>query len=214
MVGRLPPGRAAGELAARDPVLRALVRRYGTPRLGARVPADQRFAVLARAICHQQLAGAAARAIHGRFAAALGGRVAAEEVLAAPAEALSGAGLSRAKVAAVRDLAEKVVRGQVVLEALGRRSDEDVIAELVTVRGIGRWTAEMFLLSSLRRPDVWPVDDLGVRAGFAAAWGLEVLPSPGQLGALGEPFGPWRSTVAWYCWRVADQGPPAAAPDT
>ncbi len=189
-------------------MLARLVERHGVPRFGARVPVDQRFAVLVRAILSQQLAAGAARAIHGRFVTALGGRVTPARVLAAPPEMAAGAGLSRAKAAAVRDLAEKVSTGQVALSGLGRRSDDEVVAHLVTVRGIGRWTAEMFLLSSLRRPDVWPVDDLGVRAGYARAWGLDALPTPGELAPLGDRFRPLRSTVAWYCWRAADE--PAA----
>jgi len=195
----------ASDLARRDPVLARLVERYGPPRLGARVPVERRFAVLARAILYQQLAGGAARAIHGRFVAALDGEVTPERVLAAGPDVLATAGLSGAKAAAVRDLAEKVVTGEVALAGLGRQSDDDVVAHLVRVRGIGRWTAEMFLLSSLRRPDVWPVDDFGVRAGYARAWHLDAHPSPAELAPLGERFRPLRSTVAWYCWRVADE---------
>lgn len=197
--------RVAAELATRDRVLAGLVERYGAPRRGAPVTVDQRFAVLVRAILYQQLAGSAARAIHGRFVAVLGGQVTPERVLATEPEALAAAGLSGAKSAAVRDLAEKVAMGQIALHRLGRQSDDEVVAHLVTVRGIGRWTAEMFLLSSLRRPDVWPVDDLGVRAGYARAWDLDALPSPKELETLGDRFRPFRSTVAWYCWRAADE---------
>lgn len=207
---RASAARVARDLARRDRVLAGLVERYGPPRLGARVPVEQRFAVLARAILYQQLAGGAARAIHGRFVAALGGEVSPERVLAAGPEALAAAGLSRAKAAAVRDLAEKVITGEVALAGLGRQPDDEVVAHLVRVRGIGRWTAEMFLLSSLRRPDVWPVDDFGVRAGYARAWSLGALPSPAELAPLGERFRPFRSTVAWYCWRAADEPKPDA----
>jgi 3-methyladenine DNA glycosylase/8-oxoguanine DNA glycosylase len=159
---------------------------------------------LARAICYQQLAGRAAATIHGRFVTAVGGEVTPAHVLAAPPDALRGAGLSAAKAAAIKDLAEKVAGGEVALDRIGRLSDEDVIAHLIQVRGIGRWTAEMFLLGTLGRLDVWPVGDYGVRAGFAAAWGLAEIPSPDALTGHGEPFRPYRSIVAWYCWRVAD----------
>ena len=140
-----------------------------------------RFAVLARAICYQQLAGRAASTIHGRFVVAVGGEVTPAHVLATPADALRGAGLSAAKAAAITDLAQKVADGRVSLERIGRLSDEDIVDHLVQVRGIGRWTAEMFLLGTLGRLDVWPVGDYGVRAGFASAWGLPEIPAPAVL---------------------------------
>jgi 3-methyladenine DNA glycosylase/8-oxoguanine DNA glycosylase len=209
----MPPGpaaRAAAALAANDPVLSTLVGRYGPPRFGGRRRADTRFAVLASAICYQQLAGKAAATIHGRFLAAVGGEMTPEAVLATPVDLLRGAGLSRAKAAAVKDLAEKVAGGQVSLERIGRLSDEDVVDHLVQVRGIGRWTAEMFLLGTLGRLDVWPVGDYGVRAGFATAWGLPEIPAPPVLLELGDAYRPYRSVVAWYCWQVVDN--PLAAP--
>ncbi|HEY7947480.1 MAG TPA: hypothetical protein VID75_07385 [Acidimicrobiales bacterium] len=199
-----PAARAAVALAAGDPVVARLVAQYGLPRFGGRTPAGARFAVLARAICYQQLAGKAAAAIHGRFVAAVGGELTPARVLATPVEALRGAGLSAAKAAAVRDLAEKVASGQVALERIGRLADEDVVAHLVQVRGIGRWTAEMFLLGTLGRLDVWPVGDYGVRAGFTVAWGLPEIPTPAALTERGEVFRPYRSVVAWYCWQVVD----------
>jgi DNA-3-methyladenine glycosylase II len=204
-----PHSRAAEALAANDEVLSSLVDRFGPPRLGGRKRAADRFAVLARSICYQQLAGRAASTIHGRFVAAVGGVVTPATVLAASPDALRGAGLSRAKAAAVTDLAQKVVAGQVSLDRIGRLSDEDVIDHLVQVRGIGRWTAEMFLLGTLGRLDVWPTGDYGVRAGFASAWGLPEIPSPTELLEWGEAFRPYRSVVAWYCWRVADNPTPA-----
>jgi DNA-3-methyladenine glycosylase II len=199
-----PIARAAAALAANDPVLSTLVEHYGPPRFGGRTRASDRFAVLARAICYQQLAGKAASTIHGRFVAAVGGEVTPARVLATPAEALRGAGLSAAKAAAITDLAQKVADGQVSLERIGRLGDEEVVDHLVQVRGIGRWTAEMFLLGTLGRLDVWPVGDYGVRAGFASAWGLPEIPTPAALLDLGEVFRPYRSVVAWYCWRVVD----------
>jgi DNA-3-methyladenine glycosylase II len=202
-----PPSAAAvcAELARRDPVLAGLVERHGVYRLHAAPRADQRFAALAQSITYQQLAGRAAAAIHGRLVAALGGEVTPTSVLALSEDDLRACGLSRAKAASIRDLALKVDSGQVALDRIGRLSDDDVVEHLVQVRGIGRWTAEMFLMFSLRRLDVWPVGDLGVRAGYAAAWGLAEAPTPGRLEELGEPFRPYRSPVAWYCWRAVEQ---------
>ncbi len=107
-------------------------------------------------------------------------------------------------MAALRDLAGKVESGEVALDRMGRLPDDEVVEHLTRVRGIGTWTAQMFLLSSLGRLDVWPVGDYGVRAGFARAWDLPDLPRPADLDPLGEPFRPYRSLVAWYCWRVVD----------
>jgi DNA-3-methyladenine glycosylase II len=162
------------------------------------------FEALARSIVFQQLAGKAAATIHGRFRALVDGPLTPEAVLALPDDALRGAGLSAAKAASIRDLAAKVAGGEVPLDRLGRLDDEAIIEELVRVRGIGRWTAEMFLIFQLRRLDVWPVDDLGVRNGFALLYRLPERPSPKELMELGDRFRPYRSVAAWYCWRVVD----------
>src|SRR5215469_12906366 len=161
---------AAAILAERDPVLRRLVAEAGPPRV--RPPAESHFAALVRAIVYQQLAGAAAAAIHGRLIAALGGEVTAQRVLSLPPETLRSVGLSAAKAASLQDLATKVLDGTVMLDPKGLRaqSDAEVVARLSTVRGIGKWTAEMFLMFQLRRLDVWPTGDLGVRKGFGLAW--------------------------------------------
>jgi DNA-3-methyladenine glycosylase II len=192
---------AARELSTRDPVIAALVAATGTPRF--RLPQETHFAALVRSVVYQQLAGAAAAAIHGRLVAALGGDVTPEEVLALPVEGLRAAGLSGNKAASLRDLAAKALDGTVVLDpkGLSRKSDEEVVARLSTVRGIGRWTAEMFLMFQLRRLDVWPTGDLGVRRGYGLAWRVP-MPTAKQLEPLGEPFRPYRSVAAWYCWRA------------
>lgn len=169
------------------------------------MPAAQRFDHLARDIVYQQLAGRAAASIHGRMADALGGEVTAERVLATPVEVLRGCGLSGSKTASLLDLADKVASGEVALDRIGRLSDEEVVAHLTVVRGIGPWTAQMFLMSTLSRLDVWPIGDYGVRVGFARAWSLDGIPDPKTLDALGEPFRPYRSLVAWYCWQTADE---------
>jgi DNA-3-methyladenine glycosylase II len=184
-------------------VIAGLLAQFGLPRL--RPPAESGFATLVRAIVYQQLAGRAAAAIHGRLIAAMGGEVQPELLLALTVDALRAAGLSGAKIASLQDLAAKVTDGTVALSprALSRQSDTEITARLSSVRGIGRWTAEMFLMFQLRRLDVWPTGDLGVRRGYGLAWKIPV-PTPRQLDLLGEPYHPYRSVVAWYCWRVAE----------
>lgn len=195
---------ASAFLARRDPVMASLIAAHGPPPRLRAIPAPQRFARLARSIVYQQLAGSAAAAIHGRLVESLGGRVTPEAILAADAGTLAACGLSGSKAASLRDLADKVASGQVVLDRIGRLPDAAIVEHLCRVRGIGPWTADMFLLWALGRQDVWPIGDYGVRAGFARAWGLEKIPSPKELVAKGEPFRPHRSVVAWYCWRVMD----------
>jgi DNA-3-methyladenine glycosylase II len=194
---------AAGTEAAlgRDPAVRAAADALGPLRWRPRSP--DAFGSLVRAIVFQQLAGSAAAAIHGRLVHAIGGEVTPAAILAAPDGALLGAGLSRAKTASLLDLSSKVLDGSVPLHRLGRLPDDEIVAHLSAVRGIGRWTAEMFLIFDLRRMDVWPVDDLGVRRGWARIHRLEELPSPKALQAEGERFRPYRTPVALLCWRAA-----------
>jgi DNA-3-methyladenine glycosylase II len=200
---------AAAELAARDRVLKRMLRDHGVPELHRPRPRRSHFAQLARMICYQQLAGRAAAAIHGRFEALFDGEPTPEAVLALPFEKLRGAGLSNAKATSIRDLAEKVHSGLVELDRVARLPDEKVVSELVLVRGIGVWTAHMFLMFQMGRLDVWPTLDFGVRSGFARMFGLDPMPTPKQLESLGDPFRPYRSLVAWYSWRAAD----AVTPD-
>jgi len=195
--------RAAAALARRDPVMARLIDRsapFNLPRRSTR-----HFAALAESILYQQLAGAAAAAIHRRFLDLFDDGLSPESLLALPARKLRGAGLSGAKVAAVRDLAAKVAAGVVPLHRIGRLSDAEIVESLSLVRGIGRWTAEMFLIFQLRRLDVWPVGDYGVRTGYALAYGLPALPTPKELEAMGERFRPYRTVAAWYCWRAVTQ---------
>jgi DNA-3-methyladenine glycosylase II len=197
-------------LAARDPVLAGLVAEAGPMRIRRRTMSP--FEALVQAIVYQQLAGPAARAIHGRLIAALDGGVGPEALLALSDETLRTVGLSGAKVRSLRDLAGKVLDGTVVLSprALARQSDEEVIARLSSVRGIGPWSAQMFLIFQLRRLDVWPVADLGVRNGYGLAWKIPT-PTARELEPLGEPYRPYRTVVAWYCWRAAELYAGAAA---
>ncbi|HEX8099209.1 MAG TPA: DNA-3-methyladenine glycosylase 2 family protein [Actinomycetota bacterium] len=199
---RVSFAQATTELAKRDPVMRRFIKRVGPFRLAK--SRDDHFTALVESILYQQLAGAAAAAIHRRFIALFDGHLTPEALLAAPDEAIRGAGVSGNKATSMRDLATKVLDGTVPLENIQRLRDEAVIERLITVRGIGRWTAEMFLIFQLRRMDVWPVDDYGVRKGFALIYGLRELPKPKELHTLGERFKPYRTPAAWYCWRAVD----------
>ena len=191
---------AIDEVASRDPVLADLVARVGPIRHRPRDP-DGPFAALVRAIVFQQLAGRAAQAIYGRVRATVGD-LTPEAFTAVSAADLRAAGLSANKLASLRDLSAKVLDGTLVLTRTSRRSDDELIARLTAVRGIGRWTAEMYLMFQLRRLDVWPVDDLGVRQGYGLAWKIDPPPSPKQLEPLGDRFRPYRSIVARYCWAA------------
>ena len=194
-------------MAEDDPTVAALLERFGP----CRIPKSNRppFEALARSITFQQLATKAAASIYGRFRVLVDGELTPEAVLALPEEQMRAAGLSAAKTASIRDLAAHVLAGEVELGRLSRLRDDVIVEQLSAVRGIGRWTAEMFLIFQLRRPDVWPTGDLGVRAGFGLAWGLPERPTPKELEALGEPYRPYRTVIAWYCWRMLD-GPAGA----
>jgi DNA-3-methyladenine glycosylase II len=201
---------AASQLAARVPAMATLVAAAGPMHL--RRSQETHFAALARAITYQQLAGAAAAAIHGRLLRALDGAVGPEALLALSDEQLRAVGLSGNKAASLRDLAAKVLDGTVVLDPrrLSRQSDEEVVLRLTAVRGIGEWTAQMFLIFQLRRLDVWPTGDLGVRRGYGLAWGIP-MPTARELGPLGDALWPYRSVAAWYCWRANELYAGAAA---
>jgi DNA-3-methyladenine glycosylase II len=172
--------------------------------LKLRDPLDSSFAALVRSITYQQLAGAAAAAIHGRFLKLFADALSPAAVLALPELAMRSAGLSASKVAAITDLARKVEDGTVPLHDVESRSDDELVERLVQVRGVGRWTAEMFLIFQLRRLDVWPVDDFAVRKGWAIIHKLKDHPKPRALQSEGEVFRPYRTVAAWYCWRATD----------
>jgi DNA-3-methyladenine glycosylase II len=192
---------AIDDVASRDPVLAALVERVGPIRHRPRDP-DGPFAALVRAIVFQQLAGRAAQAIYGRVRGAVGDPLTPEALNAVPDAALREAGLSGNKLASLRDLSAKVLDGTVILTATSKRSDEELINRLSAVRGIGPWTAKIYLMFQLRRLDVWPVEDFGVRQGYALAWKLDPQPTAKELEPLGERFRPYRSVVARYCWAA------------
>jgi len=165
------------------------------------------FDALAESIAYQQLSGKAAATIWSRVRALYPRRKYLDPrlVLETLDESFRGAGLSRNKIAALKDLAAKTLDGTVPsVRALARMTDEEIIARLITVRGIGRWTVEMLLLFDLARPDIWPVHDYGVRKGFAKTFGRRKLPTPKQLMKFGEKWRPYRSVAAWYFWRALD----------
>ncbi len=204
---------AMAALSDGDPAMGSAIEVVGACALTRRRHPGGTFGALVRSILYQQLAGRAAAAIHGRFLALYDGRPTPDAVLATPIEDLRAVGLSGAKVASVKDLAAHVQNGGIRLDRLSRMGDEEIISRLSDVRGIGRWTAEMFLIFQLNRPDVWPVGDLGVRAGYARIHGLPVPPTPAELSGSGERYRPYRTTAAWYCWRIADLRRPASRTD-
>ena len=195
---------AADELGRRDPVMARLVDRFGYPTWGPKPKVADRFATLARAICYQQLSGKAAGTIWGRTIDAIGGTVEPEAFLVTPYETLRSAGLSNNKTLALLDLASHVADGRLNLDSAGRRNENAVIDELIQVRGIGLWTAEMFLMSALHRMDVWSTRDLGIRKGYAVAYGLATAPTAEELEPLGDAFRPYRSIASHYFWKIAD----------
>ncbi len=169
-----------------------------------RPPNEDHFAALVRSIMYQQLAGAAALAIHTRFLGLFKDGLSPAAVLALPEGTMRSVGVSGAKQAAITDLAHKVTDGTVPLHDADSIGDDGMVERLVQVRGIGRWTAEMFLMFQLRRPDIWPIDDYGVRKGWAVAHRLKEPLTPRALQAEGERFRPYRTVAAWYCWRAVD----------
>jgi DNA-3-methyladenine glycosylase II len=193
-------------LAATDSRMAALIarsKRYDVKAGGLVRPFD----ALAESIAYQQLSGKAAATIWGRVRALYPRKkyLDPKAILKTPDRKLRGAGLSRSKVAALKDLAAKTIDGTVpTAAALAKMSDDEIIERLIQVRGIGRWTVEMLLLFDLGRPDVWPVDDYGVRKGFAKTFGKRKLPTPKQLLKQGKKFAPYRSIAAWYFWRALD----------
>lgn len=193
-------------LAKADRVMRRLIRVHGPCALQ---PSLRRtpFESLARAIAHQQLNGTAANTILRRFIKLFPGRRFPRpgDLAGVDDNAVRSAGFSRAKIAALRDLAAKSLDGTVPRSAaMAKLDDAEIIARLTQVRGIGQWTAEMLLIFQLGRQDVLPVDDYGVRNGFRHAYGLPELPKPNELQTFGERWRPHRTTAAWYLWRAAD----------
>jgi len=203
---------ADAHLRRADPVLARLIDDFGGPlpaERDARGRPAELYGALVRSIAGQQLSVKAAAAIYERLTARFDGRTPTpEEILADDPEALrAAAGFSRAKVAYLRSLAEHVVDGRLELDRLSGLPDEEVVRELTAVKGIGEWTAHMFLMFTLHRPDVLPVGDLGVRNGVQRAYGLDRPPAPAELTALAEPWRPHRTRASLYVWRSLDNEP-------
>jgi 3-methyladenine DNA glycosylase/8-oxoguanine DNA glycosylase len=204
-----PHAAAMAHLSAADPRMAALIARAGACKLGLFTAGafgkQELLSALVEAIVSQQLSPKAAETIFGRVRGLADGGFGPGAMLALPEEKLRAAGLSGAKARSVRDLAERVSRGELPLGELHAMDDEAVITALTTVRGIGRWTAEMVLIFQLGRPDVLPVGDLGVQKGFVKLFGLRKLPSPERMVKLAKPFQPHRSVLSWYLWRINEE---------
>jgi DNA-3-methyladenine glycosylase II len=181
-----------------DPVMAAIIERVGPCKL---VPREPTFETLARSITFQQLSGKAAGTIFGRLREAVGRRFTASAFLRLSEEELRACGLSRQKIASLTDLAERVARREIQFHRLTDLEDEEIIERLSKVRGVGVWTAQMFLIFALQRPNVMPLADLGIRNAVRKAYGLSELPTPAELLALAEKWHPYCSIASWYLWR-------------
>src|SRR5579863_7639055 len=195
--------KAVNHLKKADPVLRAIIERVGPCRMEFGLP---EFCSVAEAIVYQQLNGKAAVTIFNRFAALAGEPLTPEGILKLSDEQLRGVGLSKQKSAYLKDLAAKTAAGALDFVRLPELSDDEVIEHLTQVKGIGVWTAHMFLMFSLQRPNVLPTGDLGVRAAIRKAYGMEALPTVREIEKLAAPWHPWCSVAAWYLWRSLDGG--------
>src|SRR5688572_14671696 len=191
----------------RDPILAAIIKRQGACGLGAVRDRFDHLAMLVRAIVFQQLSTKAATTIHNRLIDCMPGGLSAGALLALPEDRLRAAGISRQKAAYLRDLCEKVSTGALPLDALDAMTDDDVIAALTQVKGIGRWTAEMFLMFRLQRPDVLPVGDLGIMNAIQKAYRLRKKPTPDRIRKIAEPWRPYRTVACWYLWRSLENTP-------
>ena len=201
---RPDPAAAARAIGRADPAFRALVARVGPPPRRRAAPVADRFANLTRSVTYQLLATKAAATIHARVVALCEGEVTPRTILGAGHDRLRAVGLSNAKAAAMLDLAERALDGRLALARHGTMSDVEVTSEVVAVRGLGVWSAHMYLMHTLGRPDVWPTGDFGVRHGWSLLHGLDELVTERALRPLGEPFTGVRSEVAWYCWRAVE----------
>jgi len=199
--------RARRLLLRKDPVLAAVIRAHGTCGLAEAQRADH-FSALVRAITFQQLSTKAASTIYGRLMALMPGGTPIPGALAAVTdEQFRAVGMSRQKTAYLRDLCGKVTGGALDLDKLDSMPDEEVIASLVQVKGIGRWSAEMFLMFRLHRPDVLPVGDLGIVNAIQKVYGLRKKPTPDRIRLIGDAWRPYRSVASWYLWKTLDNVP-------
>ncbi len=194
--------KAVTHLKKADPVLRGVIERIGPFRMNYREPD---FEALARSIVYQQLSGRVALAIFTRLAEAAGnGRLSPGGILGLTPEQMRAAGLSKNKAAYLRDLAERTHSGELDFAAFPSMADDAIVERLTEVKGIGIWTVQMFLIFALRRPDVLPTGDLGIRSAIRKAYGMEDMPKPTQVEEIGAKWRPWASVAAWYLWRSLD----------
>ncbi len=195
--------RARRLLLRRDPVLALLIKKHGACGLASAQRADH-FSALVRAITGQQLSTKAASTIYARLAALMPGGVSPASLSTLTDEQMRAVGMSRQKIAYFRDLCDKALTGVVSLDLLESMTDDEVIAALIKVKGIGRWSAEMFLMFRLHRPDVLPVDDLGIVNAVKNVYGLRKRPTADRIRKIGEAWRPYRSVASWYLWRSLD----------
>lgn len=197
--------RARRTLMRRDPRLGEVIKRVGRCCLPDS-RGDEPFAGLVRVIMSQQLSGKAADTIFGRVEALAGGaaELTPERLRALDAAALRGAGVSRPKISYLYDLADRVIDGRLDLHGMDAHPDDEVIAQITAVKGLGRWSAEMFLMFRLNRPDIFPVGDLGIVKGMQKLFGMKRRPAVSTMIRLAEPWRPYRSVAAWYVWRVLE----------
>jgi len=198
--------RARRVLMRRDPILAPVIRKYRRRSL-LDAPAMDPFPALVRTITSQQISTKAAATIHGRLVALVSGGVTPASIAALTDEQMRQAGLSRQKIAYLRDLAEKVTSGALPIASLHELTDDEVIAAIVKVKGLGRWSAEMFLMFRLRRPDVLPVDDLGIVTAIMRLYGLRKKPKADRIKKIGEAWRPYRTVACWYLWRSLENVP-------
>jgi DNA-3-methyladenine glycosylase II len=192
---------AVNHLKSADPVLAALIERVGAPRIQYRAPT---FEILVRSIAFQQLNGKAASTIYNRLVEAAGGKITPASILKLRPPRMRACGLSRQKLSYIRDLARQTRAGQVDFARLPQMPDHEVIAHLTRVKGIGEWSAHMFLLFALRRPDVLPTGDFGVRNAIRQLYRKRSLPTPRQVERIAQSWHPYCSLAAWYLWRSVD----------
>jgi len=195
------PEAALAHLCAADPVLAGIIKRVGAYDMQYHEPT---FRALVRSIVFQQLHGKAARAIFDRLQAKAGGEITPESILKLRPPQMRALGLSKQKLTYIRDLAHKTRDGVVEFHKFPQMSDEEVIAELTQVKGIGQWTAHMFLMFALRRPNILPTGDYGVRSAMRKAYGMKVMPKPRTMERLAKGWHPYCSVASWYMWRSLD----------
>lgn len=195
------PESALSHLRAVDPILAGIIERVGEYAMQYHEPT---FRALVRSIVFQQLHGKAARAIFDRLQQKAGGGITPDSILKLRPTQMRAIGLSKQKLTYIRDLARKTRDGLVEFERFSEMSDEEVIAELTQVNGIGEWTAHMFLMFALRRPNILPTGDYGVRSAMRKAYGMKVMPKPRTMQRIARSWHPYRSVASWYMWRSLD----------